>query len=82
MRTAITAISWLVFAAVVAWGWASQGWGLEGGLTFLAVMGGGMLVSWLVYRVAELDLGVQALEKADLAQRLHKVEWKLYEGPR
>ena len=77
MRIAITAIAWLGAPAVFAWGWASQGWDLERGLTVLTVAGGAWLVTWLLNKVVELDRRVQSLEKADLAQRLHKVEWKV-----
>jgi hypothetical protein len=63
MRTAITAITWLGAAAVFAWGWASQGWDLERGLTLLAVREVGWLVSWLVHKVAELDRRVQSWKK-------------------
>jgi hypothetical protein len=77
MRIVITAIFLLGAAAVVASVWASEGW--ERGLTVLAAAGGGWLANWLLNKVAEVDRRVQSLEKADLAQRLHKVEWKVYE---
>ena len=82
MRTAITAIAWLGAAAIFAWAWVSQGWDLERGLMVLAAGGVGWFVNWLYYKVGELDRRVETLEKADLVQRLHKLEWRVYGLPR
>ena len=82
MRTAITAIAWLGAAAIFAWAWVSQEGGWERGLMILAAGLVGWFVNWLLYKVAELDRRIESLEKADLAQRLHKVEWKVYDLPR
>jgi hypothetical protein len=82
MRIAITAITWLGAAAVSAWGWVSQGWDWERGVTVLGAELFGWFANWLYYKVGELERRVEHLEKADLVERLHKVEWKLYGLPR
>lgn len=82
MRTANTAIAWLGAAAIFAWAWVSQEWGWERGLTILAAGMFGWFVNWLFYKVGELNRRVEYLEKADLVQRMHKLEWKVYDLPR
>ncbi len=76
MRIAITVISWLALAAVVAWLWAANG--RETGLMALAGIGIGMFLNFLYYKVGELQMRVEALERGNLLERLHKVERKVW----
>ncbi len=75
MRIVITVLVLLAGAASIAWVWVNQG--AERGLMILAAGLFGWLASWLFYKVGELDRRVENLERADLVQRLHKVEWKV-----